>query len=176
MDWLDKLSIAMIAALSVITVAMVAQSEMAIRKQGDLNDGSTAEAAFAEKKERNQRIYQEVRKELEKGDLQKVEASLQAILTKYPNNAQSYVYLAQLDLQRGTLGGAIQDYRQAVEMDPDLVDKRTPFYVGDKLEGLVKEGMEKFKREKQLKPGDQQVDKVLKDVYYLQRRLAGGCE
>jgi hypothetical protein len=61
-------------------------------------------------------------------------------------------------------------------MDPDLVDERTPFYIGGKLERLVKEGMEKFKREKELKPGDESVDKVLKDVYYLQRRLAGGCE
>jgi len=176
MDWLDKLSITTIAALAFITVAMIAQSEMANRKQGDSKDGPTGKAAFEKKKERNQRIYQELLGEMEKGDLAQAKESLEGIMTKYPNNAQSYVYLAQIDLKKGKLGEAIQDYRKAVEMDPDLVDERTPFFIGDKLENIVNEGTEKFKREKELKPGDEIVDKVLKDVYYLQRRLAGGCE
>jgi len=41
---------------------------------------------------------------------------------------------------------------------------------------VVTEGREKFGREKSLKPKDKNVRKALEDVYYLQRRLAGGCE
>lgn len=176
MDWLDKLSIATIVVLASVTVTMIAQSEMANRKQGNLNEDPTGEAAFEEKKERNQRIYQDLLGEMEKGDLAQAKEALEAIMTKYPENAQSYVYMAQIHLEEGKLGESIQKYRHAVETDPDLVDERTPFFIGDKLENIVKEGTEKFKREKELKPGDETVDKVLKDVYYLQRRLAGGCE
>jgi hypothetical protein len=61
-------------------------------------------------------------------------------------------------------------------MEPDYVDKRTPFFIGGKIKELVKEGLEKFGREKALRPKDKEVRRILKDLYYLQSRLAGGCE
>jgi len=177
MDWLDKISIATIGVLVCITVAMVAQSELANRKRSNPGHGNDAtESAYQLKQERNDRIFEEVRSQIKAGELEKALGVLEGITEKHPENAQAHVYMAQIKLQKGKLGESLQNYRQAVEMDPDLVDERTPFYIGDKLERLVKEGMEKFKREKELKPGDESVDKVLKDVYYLQRRLAGGCE
>ena len=67
-------------------------------------------------------------------------------------------------------------YRRAVEMEPDYVDERTPLFIGKDLKAVVEEGREKFGREKALKPNDEDVKQTLEDVYYLQRRLAGGCE
>jgi tetratricopeptide (TPR) repeat protein len=103
-------------------------------------------------------------------------AGLRDVIDKYPERPRSYVYLAQLYLAQGKLGDAIHNYRQAVEMEPDYVDERTPLFIGDKIKDLVTEGREKFAREKALKPKDKGVKLALKDVYYLQSRLAGGCE
>jgi hypothetical protein len=44
------------------------------------------------------------------------------------------------------------------------------------VRGLVTEGREKFAREKALKPEDKEIKMALEDIYYLQSRLAGGCE
>ena len=177
MDWLDKISIATLGVLLCITVIMVAQSEIAHRKQDNPgHEEGAKQPSYRLKQERNDRIFKEVRSQIKAGDLDNAIGALKEIMEKHPDNAQTYVYMAQIKLRRGKLGESIQNYRQAVEMEPDFVDQRTPFYIGDKLEVLVREGMDKYKREKELKPGDQSVDKVLKDVYYLQRRLAGGCE
>ncbi len=103
-------------------------------------------------------------------------AKLKEIIKKYPENSLSYVYMAQLYLKQGELGDTIHNYRQAVEMEPDYVDERTPRFIGDEIKELVTEGREKFGREKELRPNDKEVRKALKDIYYLQGRLAGGCE
>ncbi len=97
-------------------------------------------------------------------------------MKEHPEKSLSYVYLAQLYLKQGKLRDAIHGYRLAVEMEPDYVDERTPLFIGDEIKELVTEGREKFSREKALKPKDKEVRKALKDVYYLQSRLAGGCE
>jgi hypothetical protein len=45
-----------------------------------------------------------------------------------------------------------------------------------KIKKLVTEGRKKFGREKTLRPKDKEVRKTINDIYYLQSRLAGGCE
>ena len=94
----------------------------------------------------------------------------------HPENPFTYVYLARFHLKEGRLGKSIQNYRRAIEMEPDYVDERTPLFIGDEIGELVVEGREKFGREKALKPKDKEVRRTLKDVYYIQSRLAGGCE
>jgi hypothetical protein len=56
------------------------------------------------------------------------------------------------------------------------MDKKTPLFIGHEVKELVKESLPKFGREKKLKPKDKTVRNALKDLYYLQRVLAGGCE
>ena len=126
--------------------------------------------------ETDKKIYQEVASYKEQGLYTEAMAKLEDIRKKYPEKPMSYVYLAQLYLEQGRLADGIHNYRRAVEMEPDYVDERTPLFIGDKIKGLVTEGREKFGREKALKPKDKEVRKALRDIYYLQSRLAGGCE
>jgi hypothetical protein len=49
-------------------------------------------------------------------------------------------------------------------------------FIGHEINGLVTESLEKFGREVKLKPNDKEVRNTLEDLYYLQRRLKGGCE
>jgi hypothetical protein len=41
---------------------------------------------------------------------------------------------------------------------------------------IISEARSKLLREKKLKPGDKSISIALEDIYYLQRRIAGGCE
>lgn len=177
MDWTDKLSMAAIIGLSVITVGFWGDHE--IGKRGgrtDPGEASDGKAAYAAEMALNKQIYSEVQAEKEKKQYSTAVNKLQDIMKQHPGNPLSYVYLARIHLEQAQLARAVYDYRRAVEMEPDYVDEKAPGFIGDEIKTVVKEGVQKFQREKELKPNDPDVRKALKDVYYLQRRLAGGCE
>jgi len=176
-DRLDKITIVLIAGCILAAVGMLGKEEIATRRK---NNAATAAAqgteAYAQEIALNKQIYQEVTSSMEKGLYTEAAAKLRDVMEKYPGKSLSYVYLARLSVKEGKLGDAIRNYRRAVEMDPDYIDKRTPFFAGSEIKEVVKEGLEKFSREKKLRPQDETVDEALKGVYYLQRRLLGGCE
>lgn len=177
MDWLDKLSIAAVAAFTLIIVGMLVNHGTTKALQD--NPGSSTKEQkdlYALRMEMDRKIYEDVISLKEKGLYTEAMAALQDVMKRYPKKPQSYVYRAQLYFHQAKLGEAIHNYRQAVEMEPDYVDKRTPLFIGDKIKKLVTEGREKFAREKALKPEDKGVQTALQDIYYLQSRLAGGCE
>jgi tetratricopeptide (TPR) repeat protein len=176
-DWLDKLSIAAMAGIAVITIGMLANQQLT--KKGHDNRGveaSEEKSAHASEMEMDKELYQEVRSYEEQGLYEEAIQKLEDIMKSHPEKPLSYVYLARLDFKQGKLGDSIHNYRRAVVMEPDYVDKRTSLFIGDKIKQVVVEGREKFGREKELKPQDQEVRETLKDIYYLQSRLAGGCE
>jgi tetratricopeptide (TPR) repeat protein len=177
MDRLDKLSIAAIAVFTLLIGGMLVNHEVT----GTQHDNPSLAAneqkdSYALQMEIDKKIYEEVISFKSKGLYTEAMAELRDVMARYPEKPRSYVYLAQLYLEQGKLGDAIHHYRQAVEMEPDYVDDRTPLFIGDKIKGLVTEGREKFAREKALKPKDKRIKMALKDIYYLQSRLAGGCE
>ena len=158
-------------------MSMLVNREITTRRQD--NPGVEAKAekdSYTLQTEVDKKIYQEVASYKEQGLYPEAMAKLRDVMKEYPEKSMSYVYLAQLYLKQGKLRDAIHGYRLAVEMEPDYVDERTPLFIGDEIKELVTEGREKFSREKALKPKDKEVRKALKDVYYLQSRLAGGCE
>ncbi len=177
MDRLDKLSIAVIAGLTLISMSMLVNREITTRRQDNPGVGAKAEKdSYTLQMEVDKKIFQEVASCKGQGLYPEAMAKLTVIMKEHPEKSLSYVYLAQLYLKQGKLRDAIHGYRLAVEMEPDYVDERTPLFIGDEIKELVTEGREKFSREKALKPKDKEVRKALKDVYYLQSRLAGGCE
>ncbi len=177
MDWLDKLSIAAITGITLITMGMLANQQIVKRRQN--NPGVAAKdekSSYSLQMEINKKIYQEFVSYKKQGLHTEAMAELKNIVKRYPAKPMSYVYMAQLFLKQGNMGDSIHYYRRAVEMEPDYVDQRTPLFIGDEIKELVEEGREKFGREKALKPKDNVVKKALQNVYYLQSRLAGGCE
>ena len=177
MDWLDKLSLVAIAGFALITPGMLGNQEITKRRQHNPRTEAKEEKnSYALQMEIDKKIYHEVTSFKEQGLYTEAMAKLKDIMKRYPEKSLSYIYLAQLDVKQGRLGDGIHNYRRAVEMQPDYADGKTPLFIGDKIKELVTEGREKFGREKQLKPKDKKVRKALKDVYYLQSRLAGGCE
>jgi tetratricopeptide (TPR) repeat protein len=177
MDWLDRLSMAAIGVLILVTVGMLAHQEMLKRRRHNPGSGAKeAKQSYALQMEADKKLYSGVDALKKQGRYGEAVAKLENIMRIYPDKSLSYVYLAQVLVKQGKLGDAIHNYRRAVEMEPDYVDERTPVFIGKDLKAVVEEGREKFGREKTLKPNDDDVKQALEDVYYLQRRLAGGCE
>jgi tetratricopeptide (TPR) repeat protein len=177
MDRFDKFNITVLVLISLITIGMLVNQEIIKRRQGN-HEAAAAEKTryYAEQMALNAKIYQEVISLKEQEHYDEAMTKLQEVMKTYPGRSQSYVYMAQLSLKSGKLADTIHNYRLAVENDPDYLDKKTPLFIGSEIRALVTESLEKFGREVKLKPNDKAVRNTLTDLYYLQRRLAGGCE
>jgi len=83
----------------------------------------------------------------------------------------------------GEAGARLQDYPQSMmeyrltlQMDPEYVDKKSAKFIGSRIKVAVKEAMSCSKAILRDKPDDGVAKSTLKDAYYLERMLAGGCE
>jgi Flp pilus assembly protein TadD len=124
----------------------------------------------------NAEIYKEVIKLQKESNYSKAMTELEEIIRANPEKTQSYVLKAQLLNNLGELAEAVAMYRKAIEMDPDFVDKKSPLFIGNSVMEFIPEARGKLNREKKLKPGDKTIKAALENIYYLQRRIAGGCE
>ncbi len=89
----------------------------------------------------------------------------------------AYLYLARAYRKQGNLAQGVANYSQAIKLHPDFVDKRSEDFLGrnkKELKPYVDRAITISRRKEfRSKPN---YKKILKHIYYLQRRMAGGCE
>ena len=86
MDWLDKLSIAAIAGLTLITVGMLANQEMITRRHDNAEGvAKGGKDSYALQMEMDKKIYDEVVSLKEQGHYPEAMAKLETIIKKYPD-------------------------------------------------------------------------------------------
>ena len=178
MDWIHRITVAALSTLVLITGWMLVQHEMTRREAA----ASLPDTAQLLKRHYdriiadNARIYAEVIRLQEAGDYQDALDKLEELSRSSGNSAWGYILEARLENKIGHLARAIHAYRRAVEKDPDYVDKNTPLFAGSEIMDIITLSRGKLNRERKLRPGDQTIKTAINDIYYLQRRIAGGCE
>jgi tetratricopeptide (TPR) repeat protein len=89
----------------------------------------------------------------------------------------AYLYLARAYREQDNIEQSIINYSEAIRLHPDFVDKKSEDFLGRKKKELKpyvdRALIYSRKKEFRSKPN---YKKVLKHLYYLQRRMAGGCE
>ena len=177
MPLIHKLTIAALAALVLTTAAMLVQHGLsAARLPTETSAKALQQKAFDDIVSNNKKIFAQTEQLLQTGRFDDARQSIDEIRKQHPDNPQSFVYLARIQMKEGRIGDAIHSYRIAIEMEPAYTDKNTPLYIGTVINDILPEARTKLNREKKLKPGDASIKARLEDVYYLQRRIAGGCE
>lgn len=97
------------------------------------------------------------------------------VVASDPKESFGYMFLGQGYRLKEDYPKSLSNYRKAVEMNPDFVDKTSPDKIGKKyLMPLVRKVVV-LARTPKFKKIDGFKD-TLKNLYYLQRRMAGGCE
>ena len=177
-DLINKLSIAALLALTVVTASMLIQNHIAVsRLQGTIASPQVdLQKFYAEKIAKDTVLYASVVQSLKEKKFTQAEEQLVEIEKSNPDNTQSIIYRAKLQYAQGQAAKAIHSYRLAINKTPDYVDKKTPLFIGKIIMEIITEARGKLLREKKLKPGDMSIRMALEDIYYLQRRIAGGCE
>ncbi len=98
-----------------------------------------------------------------------------AVASRLEGNSQFHLFLARGYRERGMLGASIGEYRKAVEINRDYTDHRSPHYHGKALRALVKEARAIYLEEGRTRTGLANAADVVRDLFYLERSLAGGC-
>lgn len=84
-------------------------------------------------------------------------------------NSQFHLFMARGYRGRGDNAHAVAEYRKALEANRDYSDRRSFFYIGSSLRPFIRDMKLAFATSS---PGDVA---VRRDLFYLERSLAGGC-
>ncbi len=123
-----------------------------------------------------QRLYVPVTELSEAGRPQEALLKLDELIRRYPGEAHGLILQGELLNALGSLDRAIESFVKGVRLNGDYVDEKSPLSRRAEIRQLVDRGLRDFRPRAQANPGNQSLAATLNAVYYLQGRLAGGCE
>ncbi|MBW2451326.1 MAG: hypothetical protein JRE16_09595 [Deltaproteobacteria bacterium] len=122
------------------------------------------------------RRYQPVIDQLGQGALPEALLTLEEISRDLPGEVHSDLLRGDVFFRMGQLDRALTNLAVAVRQNPDYVDSASPLNQRQLIDAVVSQGMPQLRDRLRAQPGNRSLEQVLKDGYYLQSRLAGGCE
>ena len=95
-----------------------------------------------------------------------------AAAERFDGNSQFHLLLARVYREQGDLPTSVAEYRRALERNRDYSDRRSDFYLGSTLRPFIREVRLAYA---DTGPGSSGNSAVHRDLFYLERSLAGGC-
>ena len=172
---LDKFDMLVLAAVSVLTVSAVFigtsgadNGPMPRAAANRLKSEPPSPALFAKS--------EELRTLVEAGQPGAALEGLKGLASENPAMSEPHALMGEAYSRMLDYPSAMKEYRIALMLDPDYVDKNSSKFIGKRIKAAMKEGMEGSKAALARDKDDTQAKAALKDAYYLERMLAGGCE
>lgn len=100
---------------------------------------------------------------------------LQAFEKEFPGEAHTKILRGAILVSQGALYEGISQYAEAVRLNGDYVDANSRLNRRSEITSLVESALPKIKTALR-RSESASTEKALKETYYLQSRLAGGCE
>lgn len=173
MDWLDRLSIWAIVLL-LIGSSVVVSLHMGEARPEQARHQHTAEVSEVSRTDLQKRAAA-VRMLIESGNLEKADAAVAEMLAAFPYDGEPHMLKGDILFRRQDLTGAVLEYREAVDLNPDYLDRKTTSFQGKKLKNAVSEALSEVEWKLTSGGGDEALLAQRKMLYYLQRRIAGSC-
>jgi hypothetical protein len=104
------------------------------------------------------------------------EEKLGLLLASEPGNSRARFSRGELAWRAGDLAAAAADFRRAVEQNRGYVDRSSPLDRGELMRQFADQAQPVYLREKELRPDDAGVKRTIKDIYFIRRAMAGGCD
>lgn len=112
---------------------------------------------------------------IEVGQSKEAVELLKPVASQYPVLAEPHALLGQAYSRDLDYNSSIKEYRLALQIDPDYVDKKSDKYIGKRITASVKECKAQSYFVLGKNPNDVYACSALNDVSYIERMLAGGC-
>jgi tetratricopeptide (TPR) repeat protein len=175
MDRLDRISIWAIVILIIGSFALIANHLGEARPDKTVQQQRTAAADTPAASAEVEARVKLARNLLESDSLEKAEALAKELLQSYPYDGRVHMVIGDIFMRRQDPVRAALSYKEAVDLNPDYLDKKTLLFQGKKLKAAVNEALADIDRRLGSQPDDASLKKDRKTLYYLQRRIAGSC-
>lgn len=156
-----------VAGLLVGSGSQASQSNLAVDKALERDMAYRAKVSFLE------RLYAPVSELQQTGKYESALLKLDELSRRYPQESYGELLRGEILLQMQAIPQAVEHLAKAVRMSGDYVEPRSPLSRRDLIDWLITEQLPKLKATKQ---PNARIQATLKNLYYLQGRLAGGCE
>ena len=177
-DRFDKLMIVALAGVLIFTAVLMAgagprennHDAQKSNRQFEREMLHQARVAFID------RHYSPVVALRDNGSLPDALLKLEELSRTLPGEAHNDLLSGDILLRMGQFDRAVTRLAAAVKSNADYVDAASPLSQRPLIESAVAEGLPLIRDRLRVQPGNRTMAQVLKDGYYLQSRLAGGCE
>ena len=109
------------------------------------------------------------------GNLEKLKSLVDEMVGKYPYQAAPFMLLADYHIRRQQPIAAMHAYRQALDLNMEYLEKKTPLYQGKKIKATVREAEAAINAALTAGAADAALLESRKEMYLMLRKLAGGC-
>ncbi len=174
MDRLDRISIWGIVVLIIASFALItghmgeARPERNPRQRTAASDAAAPPVEIAGKMKIAGNL-------LEAGNLARAEVLVRELMQNYPYEGGPRMAMGDIYMRRQDPVKAMLEYKEAVDLNPDYLDKKTPMFQGKKLKIAVREALAEIEKGVGRNPADESLKRDRKTLYYMQRRIAGSC-
>lgn len=121
-------------------------------------------------------LYDPVEALRKEGQDQAALLKLAEIGKDYPGEAHGQILKGEIQARLGALDASVASYAAGVRLSGDYVDKESPLTRRDEIGRLVSAGLKSVGERVKAHPDNRTAAATMKELYYLQSRLAGGCE
>ncbi len=174
MDRLDRISLWAIVILIISSSALIshnmgeARPERRNQKRIE-SPGVTAQDVLQADKVRT------IRGLIEGNNLKKAEMLVRELIQQYPYEGEPRMLMGDILVRKQQPVEAALEFKEAVDLNPDYLDKKTPIFQGKKLRIAVREALDDIEKRFKTSREEEKLRRARKIIYYLQRRIAGSC-
>ena len=121
-------------------------------------------------------LYAPVEALRQSGQLQGALLKLAELETSYPGEAHGRILQGEIQAQLGALDEAVASFAAGVRLNGDYIERDNPLSQRPAIQRLVASGLTEIETRLAANPDNRTALQTRKELYYLQSRLAGGCE
>jgi tetratricopeptide (TPR) repeat protein len=108
-------------------------------------------------------------------NLEKTELLVDSLVGEFPYEGKLYMLKGDILMRRQQPIAAMYEYKEAVTLNPDFLDKKTKLFQGKKIKITVEEAMAMIESGLQQNPDNSKLKDDRKTVYFMKRKIAGSC-
>lgn len=172
---LDRFDILVIAAVIALTGAAVVVGASA-PPSGAVDRVAVARAKALPPDPALYARLDELRRVIESGQPREALGALDAMASEHPELSEPHALMGEAFARMLDYPSAMKQYKMALMLDPGYVDKKSPRFIGKRIKAAQRDGLSEAKAKLDRDASDASAKSALKDAYYLERMLAGGCE
>jgi hypothetical protein len=173
MDRFDRISIGAVMALSVGALVLVQGHGGEVKLDRDLQQKApVADAAANGALAANVRMIKNL---IESGNLSLAESMIREQKQKFRYQGELSMLMGDVLMRKQQPVMAMHEYKEAIDLNPDYLDKKTPLFQGKKMKIAVGEALAEIENRNRQSPDDPSLKHEKKVIYYLYRRIAGSC-